>query len=422
MSEMNPNNQDELETGADVQPEAEAETVENTDGGTDTDMASRVETQPGEDAQSETGETDEDGEAIETVPADSVQFSIVFNDDDDEDEHENTDTASDGEAGATDFSEPGAGTNAEENDSSASNTFEAEDEPVYHDVSADVTAANARRVNETLNLAASAEESAEALTDSTEDAQDTAEAKPAMTLASRIDRKLGAASEDDIMLKAYPTYSLNKVSATLPKSGRTVLDAANMEFHAGHTHAILVDPDDAEARVTLMSVLSGFHRPDSGAVMNRSANIAELEPVELRGHRLGIIPQRYAVRDELDAEANVLNAMDASNRNFLKPKPVIARELLNRVGLESPTTGVKTGSMPRLERVRVAIARALSCEAEVLIADEPLAGLENDEERTEILALLTTLARKGDPKHCVIIVTSDPELAEATDRTYTLAF
>ena len=85
-----------------------------------------------------------------------------------------------------------------------------------------------------------------------------------------------------------------------------------------------------------MGVMSGLTTPASGTVMNKSANIVELEPVELRGHRLGIVPQLHAVQPKIDAEQNVLYAMNASNRNFLKPKPVIARELLAKVGFSEP--------------------------------------------------------------------------------------
>lgn len=375
-------------------------------------------------------------EAVAETPAETPElpFSFVFDDVDEEDGDDATDAAeqsdaADAASAAIDVSTAAEAAAAAETDSASATSADTgttdtngtdsanSDATSVADPSADVTAANARRVNETLRLAEANDKQSGNMPEA-DLAHDQAEAKPAMTLASRIDRNLGAGREDDILLKAYPAFSLNKVTVTLPKSGRSVLDGVSMEFHSGHTYAVTVDADDAEARRTLLGTLTGFIRPDSGAVMNKSANIAELEPVELRGHRLGIIPRRNAVREDLDAEANVLNAMEASNRTFLKPKPVIARELLERTGLTTASKGVKLADMPVIERKRVAIARAIACEAEVIIADEPLAGLANDDERADILTLLTMLARKGDPKHCVIIVTSDAELTEATDRTY----
>ena len=85
-----------------------------------------------------------------------------------------------------------------------------------------------------------------------------------------------------------------------------------------------------------------------------------------------------------------------SNRNFLQPKPVIARELLKRVGFEEVTSGLPVGKMSALDQRRVeAMARALSCEAEVIIADEPTAGLNRDDAAV-VLGLLKKAKRDED--------------------------
>ena len=129
-----------------------------------------------------------------------------------------------------------------------------------------------------------------------------------MTLASRIDRVLVGGGSDDILLKTYPTFALNKVTVAGPKGKVNILDGANFFCYSGHAYALLIsdDPDsgitaDAKRRA-LMGVMSGLTTPASGTVMNKSANIVELEPVELRGHRLGIVPQLHAVQPKLDAE------------------------------------------------------------------------------------------------------------------------
>ena len=110
------------------------------------------------------------------------------------------------------------------------------------------------------------------------------------------------------------------------------------------------------------------------------------------GHRIGFIPQRFAVRGDLDAEGNVLYAMDASNR-------------------EEVTSGLPVGKMSALDQRRVAIARALSCEAEVIIADEPTAGLSRDDAAV-VLGLLKKAKRDEDRKRAIIVVTDNPEVAD----------
>ncbi|PJM76612.1 hypothetical protein CSQ86_08825 [Bifidobacterium felsineum] len=244
-----------------------------------------------------------------------------------------------------------------------------------------------------------------------------------MTLASRIDRVLVGGGADDVLFKTYPTFALNKVTLAGTKGRVNVLDNVEFACYAGHSYALLLS-DDADSGLTadvkrraLMGVMTGLVQPTSGSVMNKSANIAELEPVELRGHRLGIVPQQHALQPYLDAEHNVLYAMEASNRNFLKPKPVIARELLAKVGFSEATTGVAVGKLPEVQQRLVAIARAISTEAEVLILDEPTRGL-NDDDTVTVFAALAKLAHSGDPKHCVIVLTASREIADAADTLF----
>ena len=111
--------------------------------------------------------------------------------------------------------------------------------------------------------------------------------------------------------------------------------------------------------------------------------------------------------------------MDASNRNFLKPKPVIARELLKRVGFDEVTSGLAVGEVSELNQRRVAIARALSCEAEVIIADEPTAGLDADDAAV-VLDLLKKFKRDADRKRTIIVVTTNPEIADAMEHSVEL--
>ena len=98
---------------------------------------------------------------------------------------------------------------------------------------------------------------------------------------------------------------------------------------------------------------------------------------------------------------------------FLKPKPVIARELLHKAHFDVDTPNAPVGKLDVVEQRRVAIARAIACEAEVLIADEPTGGL-NDDDSVEILQLLTSLTH-GDPKRCVIILTESEAVANIAE-------
>jgi putative ABC transport system ATP-binding protein len=297
------------------------------------------------------------------------------------------------------------------------------DEATEDESPTDVVDNNAEQVNETFALAQAETEAKE-----TKETEETAKAAPAQsrssveadsatTVSSQLDHEIKRRrKKDNFFLKSNPTFKLDHVTVTNRKTGRNILDDLSLSFQAGSTHAVLVDEEDTELHQILLATMVGMVRADRGNVMHKSTNIADIEPLDLLGHRFGFMPQRFAMREDLDAEGNLLYAMEASNRNFLKPKPVIARDLLKRVGFTEVTSGLPIGKLSELDKRRVAIARTICCEAEVIIVDEPTAGLD-DEDAAVVLDLLKKFKRDADRKRAIIVVTSNPDVADAMEHT-----
>lgn len=340
----------------------------------------------------------------------SVQFSVVIDDTADDADLDTADTATADEADETD-------------DAAES----ADEQAAYADADAQTDTENA----ENAENASKATPDATAAAPHTRSARTVAHADTATRASSHIDRELR--QRRHITLKAYPSFALNNVILSNRKTGRDVLDNISMDCYIGRTYAIMVDPDDAEQREGFMAVASGMVFPTSGRVMLKSNDLASFDPAEARAHRLGVVPQRYAIRDDLDAIANLVYTMDASGRNFLQPKPDIARDLLDQTGfgdgsdlaVENYEALVHTpaGKLREIDRRRLAIARAICCEAEILLLDEPTGGLDEEDSAT-ILDLLNKLAhrnqRTADSGRCVIIVTDNDDVADACDEAFTL--
>lgn len=353
---------------------------------------------------------------------DELAFDVDFDDDDADDDV--TDVATDV---ATDV----IGTDDGDRDGTVDNsnvvdddTDDVDDETTGVDTTssapadggADVVAANADHVNAMLSLATPRESTDD---ESSPDYIETPRsASSATAVSTHIDREVKVGDEDLNLLRAYPTLSLHDVTYRDRKTGRTPVEHLTCAFEAGTVSAILVPDGDDMARTAMVGLLSGLLMPESGHLMNRSAEYLSIEPLELRGHRIGLVPQRFAVRGDLSPVRNLVYAMDASNRNFLKPKPVLARELLLASGLDETLLDNRVDSLNEVDRRRVAIARAVCCEAEIVVLDEPLDGLE-DGERDTIMELLRGIAH-GDPKRCVVVVTQDAAVAESADQTVTL--
>lgn len=410
-------------------------------------------------AADDTTESDDDADPF----AESVSFSVVFDDDADQPADDEDDAimvedavvvddevligaedADDATADATDAAEHGTdgtdrdqtaedartaaaesgndGTGSEQTSDDDAEAGARDDEPTAPQAVTDVVDANAARVNETLDLARRGDgagtDTADAVAGDGFAPAIPARRAAATTVSTRIDRELGIGKEDEILLKSNPTFAFDAVTYRNRRTGRDVVDRLSLAFQAGGVYAVLVPDDDDELRAALVGLMGGLLAPTGGSVMNRSANYMQLEPSELRGHRVGLIPQRFAVRNDLTAAGNVVYAMDASGRTFLKPKPVLARELLAAAGLDAGCADDKVGTLSEADRRRVAIARAICCEAQIIVADEPTGGLDA-EDRDAIIDTLRALAT-GDPQRCVIIVTADRAVAALTDRTVEL--
>lgn len=361
-------------------------------------------------------------EAVDDVllsDVDELAFDVDFDDDDADDDV--TDVATD-VIGTDDGDRDG---NVDNSNVVDEDTDDVDDEttkvdtasaPAPADGGADVVAANADHVNAMLSLATPRESTDD---ESSPDYIETPRsASSATAVSTHIDREVKVGDEDLNLLRAYPTLSLHDVTYRDRKTGRTPVEHLTCAFEAGTVSAILVPDGDDMARTAMVGLLSGLLMPESGHLMNRSAEYLSIEPFELRGHRIGLVPQRFAVRGDLSPVRNLVYAMDASNRNFLKPKPVLARELLLASGLDETLLDNRVDSLNEVDRRRVAIARAVCCEAEIVVLDEPLDGLE-DGERDTIMELLRSIAH-GDPKRCVVVVTQDAAVAESADQTVTL--
>ncbi len=359
----------------------------------------------------------------------SVQFSVVIDDTADDADLDTADTATADEADETGDAAESADEQAAHADADAQAENANADAENASKATLDATAAAPASDKTAAGNTAKPEISAAA--PHTRSARTVAHADTATRASSPIDRELR--QRRHITLKAYPSFAFNNVILSNRKTGRDVLDNISMDCYIGRTYAIMVDPDDAEQRAGFMAVASGMVFPTSGRVMLKSSDLASFDPAEARAHRLGVVPQRYAIRDDLDAIANLVYTMDASGRNFLQPKPDIARDLLDQTGfgdgsdlaVENYEALVHTpaGKLREIDRRRLSIARAICCEAEVLLLDEPTGGLDEEDSAT-ILDLLNKLAhpnrRTADSGRCVIIVTDNDDVADACDEAFTL--
>ncbi|RSX53361.1 ABC transporter ATP-binding protein [Bifidobacterium dolichotidis] len=266
------------------------------------------------------------------------------------------------------------------------------------DVPDDAAANNARRTEEMLALG------------NTEPANTNETVEPTERISARLNHELDETREvaENAVFRANVTYAFKNVTVT--SHNRDLLHNVSFGCDAGTSTAILVHADEPDRRMALLATMAGLLYPTEGSVVVRSKNLAELDSQETRGHRLGLMMQQFMLRMDFDAVQNLVYAMDASSRTFLKPKPVLAADLLKELGLDEDKLHVKVSELDVVEQHRVALGRAIACDPDVIIADEPTATLD-DSDAEEFLQLLKAQTKSQNKQRAIIVVTSDANVA-----------
>jgi phospholipid/cholesterol/gamma-HCH transport system ATP-binding protein len=156
----------------------------------------------------------------------------------------------------------------------------------------------------------------------------------------------------------------------------TVLNGVSLDVRRGETLAVL--GRSGTGKSVLLRLIIGLETPDSGSVRIDGQDIAGLTLDRLGEIRkkMGFLFQHAALYDSLTVGENVAfplehhrKEMSKSNRTFR------VRELLSEVGLDSGFDRMPSDISGGMQK-RVGLARALALEPEILLLDEPTAGLD----------------------------------------------
>lgn len=193
-----------------------------------------------------------------------------------------------------------------------------------------------------------------------------------------------------------------------------VLDGVTLEVQSGEIIALL--GKSGSGKTTMLSLLAGLEKPDSGSILADQVDLTKLNEEELcewRAKNLGIIFQQFHLIPHLTALENVLLCLEI---NGIKDKS-IAENWLNMLGLQD-----RADHYPSMlsggEQQRVAIARALAFSPSMLLADEPTGNLDVETGKA-IVDILFKIVR--EKKTTMILVTHDEELALKADRIVRLS-
>jgi putative ABC transport system ATP-binding protein len=184
------------------------------------------------------------------------------------------------------------------------------------------------------------------------------------------------------------------------------------EFHVAPAEQVVLVGRSGCGKTTLLHIIAGIGRPDSGRVRLDDWEItlfSEAECDRFRAERIGYVFQTFNLLPGFSAIENVLLAMRFAQG---RPDKARARQLLERVGLGHRTTH-RPPMLSVGEQQRVAVARALANRPKLLLADEPTANVDAGHQQ-QVLDLMRETC--GEEDVALMLVTHSSEVAQQFER------
>jgi iron complex transport system ATP-binding protein len=201
---------------------------------------------------------------------------------------------------------------------------------------------------------------------------------------------------------AAPVLELRGVSVI--RSGRPILDGLDWTVRAGERWAII--GPNGSGKTTLLQVASTYLWPSRGSVRVLGAEIGNVDARELR-RAIGYVSPALAAQidNDLAAADVVMTARHAALapwwHTFSDEDRLRALSLLEVMGCRQ-LAGRTFGTLSSGERQRVLIARTLMTQPDLLLLDEPAAGLDLGA-REALIGRLTDLATAAAPAAIVLV-------------------
>jgi phospholipid/cholesterol/gamma-HCH transport system ATP-binding protein len=183
-----------------------------------------------------------------------------------------------------------------------------------------------------------------------------------------------ARQEDAQEESCTPVVAVKQLRKTF--GGRAVLNGISLSVNRGETLAVL--GRSGTGKSVLLRLIIGLETPDSGSVCINGRDIAglALDPMSEVRKKMGFLFQHAALYDSLTVAENVAFPLAHHQRNMSRSeRRDRVKQLLAEVGMEGNLEKMPSDLSGGMQK-RVGLARALALKPEILLLDEPTAGLD----------------------------------------------
>ena len=210
--------------------------------------------------------------------------------------------------------------------------------------------------------------------------------------------------------------SIKKDFPRKSKSSNYFTAVQTLDFEMESGKVVEITGRSGSGKSTLLNMLAGMLTPTAGKVLLDDIDLYALDEkalARLRNEKIGLIPQGHTALLSLTVLENVLLPSILYSRET--PPEERARKLLTDVGLGA-LMDTRPNELSGGELRRMAIARAMLMQPDILLADEPTAGLDSE----NIIGALSLLRSAADNGASVLLVTHESEAAEFADEVYVM--
>jgi len=172
------------------------------------------------------------------------------------------------------------------------------------------------------------------------------------------------------------------------------LKKASLNLKRGEVLALM--GENGAGKSTLMNVLSGSLHPDEGEILLDGVQREIKNPIQARSLGIVKIHQELQIVPELDIAENIfLGRWQTAGIGFVQKKKMhdMAKECLKMLEWEM-NTRTKLKDLRIGEQQLVEIAKAISCDAKIIVMDEPTSALSEPEAK-KLFHVIEKLKNKG---------------------------
>jgi simple sugar transport system ATP-binding protein len=176
--------------------------------------------------------------------------------------------------------------------------------------------------------------------------------------------------------------------------GVTALHGVTLRLTAGHVHALA--GENGCGKSTLIKIISGAERPDSGEIVINGVSHAHMTPKGAIQQGIQVIYQDFSLFPGLTVAENIVLTSAVAEKRTLysrrQSRPA-AQQIVDDLGL-SLDLDQEVERLSVADKQLTAICRALINDARVIIMDEPTTALTHSEVQ-RLFALVSTLRARG---------------------------